>query len=126
MNLRGYRDAVAAALDDLDDNWTVLPGPVDALDPPAFLLVWGPDPYREPLTVCTDTASLQVVVVSGRFVPDAADLCDDMVDAAYAALTAAGFRPVSGLAPAAFDIGNRTYLAARIQLSRPVTIGEEL
>ena len=50
MNLTGFRESVAQVLAAMPEvtagEWTVHPLPVDALEPPAFMLSWGPDPWR--------------------------------------------------------------------------------
>lgn len=124
MNLREYRDAVAAALEQIGEEWSVHHGPHDAIQPPAFMLRWGPDPWREPAGVCADMARLEVVCMQPRLdVHQTADLLDDMVDAAAAALLDGGFRAVEWVAPHASSIGKITYIAAIARLVQPVTIG---
>jgi hypothetical protein len=128
MNLGDLRAAVADALagiaDVSVDDWTVHPEPVDAIEPPAFMLLWGPDPWRYTDTTCTDTAQLEVVCVAHRLEPEANYVVlEEMVDSAIAALTQARLRPYQTLAPGPFEIAQITYLAARLQIRRPVTIG---
>jgi hypothetical protein len=124
MKLGDYRAAVAAALEGLDDDWTVIDGPTDAVDPPCYMLQWGPDPWREPQGACFDATNLTVYVVVGRHQPAQLDLCEFMVDRAAVALLAAGLRHVLMLAPAPLDIGGHTRIVARIQLTQPVQIGD--
>lgn len=125
MNAREFRDAVGAALEQIvEDVNDVHHGPRDSVTPPCFLLRWGPDPWREPAGVCFDTARLEVVcIVPREDIRETADLLDDIVDLAATVLTTAGFRPAQWLAPAAFEIGKATYLAAIARLSNPVSIG---
>jgi len=125
VNLTAYREAVADALTDLSDDWTVLAGPVDALAPPCFMIQWGPDPWRVPQGACFDACTLEVWVVVGRHQPAELDTLEAMVDAAAAALQTAGFRHQTMLAPAPLDIGKHVRIAARIQITQPVTIGED-
>lgn len=128
MNLAGFRTAVAAALAPVPDvasgDWQILDAPVDAVQPPCFMLVWGPDPWRFIDTNCTDTAQLEVICIAARLTPEANyPVVEAMVDAATAALAQARLRPYQTLAPAGFEIAQVTYLAARLQIRRPVTIG---
>lgn len=127
MNQAGFRAAVAQALRGVPQvvagDWAVFAQPVDALQPPAYLLAWV-DPMRARQTVCTDQAQLEVVAVTARLEPEPNyDLADAMVDAAHAALLGAGLRPWQSLAPAAYPLASLTYWAARIQIRQPVTIG---
>jgi len=126
MNLAGFRAAVAQTLGTVahvaDGTWALLPAPVDAVEPPAYVLVWGPDPMLAIQTVCTDQAQLEVVAIAARLEPQANyPVLEDMVDAAIAALTPAGLRPWQSLAPAPFQIAQLDYLASRIQIRQPVT-----
>ena len=125
MNLTDYRVAVQDALAVIPEvvagDWVVLDGPYDSIQPPAFLCVWGPEPWREPWTACTDLVSLQVVAVAARLTPEATyPVLETMVDAAYGALVAAKLRPAHGTAPGPFESAQITYLAARIHIARPV------
>jgi hypothetical protein len=128
MDLGELRAAVASALGGIAevgvDDWTVLDAPVDAVEPPVFMLIWGPDPWRYIDTNCTDTAQLEVVCVAARLEPEANyPTLEAMVDSAIAALTQARLRPYQTLAPGPFEIAQITYLAARLQIRRPVIIG---
>ena len=125
--LTGLRADTAAALAVIPEvvagDWQVHADPVDLLEPPAYMVVWGPDPWGVPHTVCHDTAQLEVVCVSARLTPDATyGVVEAMVDAARAALTAARLRPYAWLGPAPFEIGQVTYLAARLQIRQPVSL----
>lgn len=130
MNLTGFRTAVAAALAAIPDvaagDWVVLPEPSDAVQPPCFMLQWGPDPARVIDTVCTDTVSLEVIAVAGRLTIEGAyPILETMWDQAVTALTAARLRPWQSLAPGSFEIARVAYLAARIQIRQPVTTEPE-
>lgn len=127
--LTDLRTGVAAALAPIPEvvvgDWQVVAEPVDMVEPPAYLVVWGPDPWGTPLTMCYDNAQLEVVCVSARLTPEATyPIVEAMVDAARVALAAAQFRPYGWLAPAPFEIGQVTYLAARLQLRQPVTLAQ--
>ena len=105
-------------------DWGLFPGPVDALEPPAYVIVWGPDPMRTVATYCTDTTQLSVVAIGARLdIQGAYPVMADMADAANDALAAAGLRPWQSLAPAPFEMANLNYLAARILVRHPVTLG---
>jgi hypothetical protein len=116
------RQAVATALSGLDPDWTVWPSPVDSLQPPGFILVWG-DPWLVPVAMCNDTAQLEVVAVAARMEPEANyETLEALVSAANVALEAAGYRPAQVNRPGPFDVAKVTYLAARIIIRRPVEL----
>lgn len=122
------RESIAAALETIPEvaagDWVVLPVPVDNLEPPAYLVIWGPDPWRTVGTICGDTAQAEVVAVAARLTPEANyPVIEAMVDAAHTALYTARLRPYQTLVPGPFEIAQVTYLAARLQIRRPVTIG---
>jgi hypothetical protein len=122
------REQVAAALAVIPaveaGDWMVLSAPVDAVEPPVYLTQWGPDPWRTINTVCVDDAQLEVIAVAARLEPEANyPILEAMVDDAHTALTAARLRPYQTLAPGPFEVAQVTYLAARLQLRQPVTIG---
>lgn len=123
-----FREAVATALAVIPEvvagDWQVLPVAVDMLEPPAFMVVHGPDPWGTVATVCADTVTLEVVVVADRLTPDANyPVIEAMVDQARIALAAGQLRPFQWLASGPFEIGQVTYLAARLQIRQPVTLG---
>lgn len=127
MTLAELRAAVADALATIPEcaagDWLVHDTPYDAFAPPAFVLVWGPAPWLEPASFCTDTAQLQVVAVSARLTPDATyPIVESMVAAACPALMAARLRPFWVLPPGPFELASVTYLAARIQIRQPVAM----
>jgi hypothetical protein len=130
MNQTALREAVAAALGDIPEvvagDWTVLAVPVDALEPPAFMLRWGPDPWREPQAFCTDLARLEVICVADRLTPEANyPILEQMTDAAHVALSAVQLRPNRLAPPGPFEIAQVTYLAARWQIVRPIDTGAQ-
>jgi hypothetical protein len=125
VTLAELRAAVADALATIPEcaagDWPIHDTPFDAFAPPAFVLVWGPAPWLEPGTYCTDTAQLQVVAVAARLTPDATyPILESMVHAAAPALMAARLRPFGVLPPGPFELASITYLAARIQIRHPV------
>jgi hypothetical protein len=127
MDQAGFRAAVLDALVDVaqvaSGEWACFAQPPDALQPPAYFLQWV-DPMRAVQTMCTDTAQLEVYVVTARLSEESNyDLGDAMVDAAHTALVANGLRPWQSLAPAPTPIASLTYWAARIQIRQPVTVG---
>jgi hypothetical protein len=125
VNLSAFRNAVGDALDSIPDvtagDWTVLREPTDAVQPPAFVLVWGPDPWGEPDTSCTDDVQLSVLVVAGRLTIEGNyPIIESMIGAASVALMAARLRPYKWTPPGPFEIGQITYLAARQLIRRPI------
>ena len=127
MNQAGFRAAVLDAMVDIDQvasgEWALFAQPPDALQPPAYFLQWV-DPMRTVQTMCTDTAQLEVVVVTARLSEESNyDLGDAMIDAAHTAIVGNGLRPWQSLAPAAYPIASLTYWAARIQIRQTVTVG---
>jgi hypothetical protein len=79
---------------------------------------------RTTQTMCTDTAQIEIVVVTASLEPEPNyDLGDAMIDAAHTAMVAAGMRPWQSLAPARYPMASLTYWAARIQIRQPVTVG---
>lgn len=127
MNSGELRTAVADVLAGIPEvaggDWTVHPVPVDAIEPPAFVLQWNPAPWRTRATVCTDTAQLEVLAVAARLTPEGENYptLERMVDAANVELATARLRPYQTLPPAALEIAGVAYLAARIHIRRPVT-----
>jgi hypothetical protein len=122
VNLAEFRSAAAAALDGLDDSWAVHPAPLDGMQPPAFMLVWG-DPWLAPATNCARYATLEVVAVAARLEPEANyPTLETMVAAANLALEAAALIPAQTARPGPLDFGGITYLAARILIRQPVTL----
>ena len=127
MNLTALREAVAAALEPIPEvaagDWAILPTAYDAVQPPCYLLDWGPDPWRQTATTCADTAQLEVVVVAARLTPEAnVPTLEAMVDAACNALAVARMRSPITLGPEAIELGNITYLGARVQVRQPVEV----
>lgn len=125
MNLGELRTLAADTLDGLNPDWTVHPGPVDAVQPPAFMLVWADraEPWLTPATWCQSYAQLDVIVVAGRLEPESnfATL-EAMVAEGWVALTAAGVTVAATTAPAGFEVGQITYLASRILVRQTVDI----
>lgn len=129
MKQSALREAVALALEQIPEvvsgEWGVSAVPVDALEPPAFMLRWGPDPWREQQSFCTDLARLEVICVADRLTPEANyPVLEQLTDAACRALDVARLRPARLLAPAPFEIAQVTYLAARWQIVQPIDTGE--
>ena len=127
MNLTEFREAVAAALDGLDPDSTVHPMPLDAVDPPAYMLAWSGTPdWLSPGTVCTTIAQLDVIVVAARVdVEGTYLLLEQMIVAAHNALHAARFPIVATAPPGPFEIGQVRYLAARIVVAQPIDLPVE-
>jgi len=121
--LADLRAAVAASLGDVAEvasgAWTVHPSVVDAITPPAYMLVWA-DPWLLAGSACTYDARLTVVCVSARLEPDpGVETLELMVTAV---LEAVPLPAVEVLPPAPFDIGGVHYQAARVTVRQFVTV----
>lgn len=126
--LADYRTTVAGALELLDPEWSVHRAPVDALEPPAFMLRWGdggPDStWLVRSTHCVHGARLDVVCVAARIDPEPGiETIELMVERAVVALDAVRVPVVDVRGPGPFEIGGLTYQAARLVVASPVTIG---
>ena len=131
LELGAVRDAAAAVLAPVaDDDPAVIAEVVDALTPPALMLVWG-DPWLElglgapTMGPCLWTAHLQVLAIAARIEPGpgiatletlAAYVVERMHDDDYPWPLAS----VSG--PRQFLIVGVDYLGARITYDVPVTV----
>lgn len=121
--LAALRTSVATALaPTASDDWNTQAQPVDAVEPPAYLLVWS-DPWLVPATHCHQIARLDVVVVAARVdVEGGHAILEQLVEHAYAALGAFGMPPVNTARAGPFDVGGVAYLATRLTLSVPVAL----
>ena len=121
--LADFRISVAADLaPGPTDDWNVQDGPVDAIEPPAYLLVWS-DPWLVPATHCYQTARLDVVAVAARVdVEGGHDQLERLVEYAYFVLDGTGAPVLATSRPGPFDIGGVTYLAARLTVTHPVAL----
>jgi hypothetical protein len=121
--LADLRARVAAALAPQDgDGWDVHDTAVDAIVPPAFMLLWS-EPWLVPATHCSWTARLDVVAISNRFdVGSGVENLETLVEVGLKRLAAAGLPSVSAGFPGRWDHGGITYLAARLTLNHPVTL----
>lgn len=121
--LADLRERARVALVPVNADWPVIPAPVDALAVPAFMLVWA-DPWAEPMTTCFHRVRLDVVAVSARVDAEPSiALLEEMIEGAVPALRGAGLPEASVSTPGRFEIGNVAYLAARVALAVPLTIG---
>ena len=125
MNLSGFKTAVVDALDAIPEveagDWVVHRDSTDAVQPPCFVLDWGPDPSRRIESNCTDAAQLEVVAVAGRLTPEGAyPILEAMWDAACTALAAARLRSYQSTGPGPLEVARVMYLSVRIQLRRPI------
>jgi len=128
VNQSDLATAVFEALAAIDQvaagDWGCFPGPVDGVEPPAYVVVWGPDPMRTVESMCTDTAQIQAVAIGARLdIQGTYPVMAEMADAAVAALTAVSLRPYQSLAPAPFEMANLNYLAARVLVRQSITVG---
>ncbi len=122
--LGDLRARVAGVLVTLDDDWMVLDTPTDAVAPPCFMLDWGPDPGGLRRAFCAYDAQLEVLVIPGRLTTEGAyPLFESMLEAALAALEAAGLPASQWLGPGPLEIAQITYLCCRLQLRQPVPMG---
>ena len=134
MALTEIRAAAAAALAPLtDDDPNVHVDVVDAVSPPAIMLLWE-DPWLQPgagtagavMGPCLWTARLQVLCIAARLEPGPGiAVLEDLVtytvhrlhdDLSYT------WPPATALAPRVFDIGNVPYLGARVTYTVPVSV----
>ena len=125
------RDLAATALAPVeDDDPVVLADVVDSLTPPAVMLIWG-DPWLAPGAGAKSmgpviwTARLMVLAVAGRLEPGPGirtleQLVAYTVDRLKADTYVWPLDGVSG--PRVFDIGNMSYLGARVTYLVPVTV----
>lgn len=118
--LGDLRELVAGALVPLDVG-EVHDAPVDAITPPAFVLVW-PDPWLVPSTSCYYDATLDVICAAARIDPAPGYVeLELMVAGALPALRELGLgATVSGAAP--FDCGGLHYQSARVRIVQPVQL----
>jgi len=122
--LADFRDRVALALAPSNgDEWNTQPLPVDAIEPPAYMLIWA-DPWLVPSTFCDATAQLDVIVVSARMDPaPGMEILETLVETALDRLAHANVGQRQVGAPGPLTVGGLTYQACRILVSSPVTIG---
>jgi len=120
--LADLRGKAADALTPGDgDDWDVHPLPVDAIVPPAFMLIWS-DPWLTPATHCQWSARLDVICVSNRVdVEPGVEILETLVETAIARLAGAGLPAITAGRPANFEVGGLLYLASRLTLSQPVS-----
>lgn len=122
MNLTQLREAVAAALDGVSDEWTVHPTLVDAAQPPAFMVTWV-EPWLAPASFCESYAELDVIAVAGRLAPDEQyETLEAMVAGVYNALATVDLAPRGTSAPYPMELAQVTYLAARVHVRQPVEL----
>lgn len=131
-DVRELRDRAALALEPHSEaDPPVLVDVVDALEPPALMLLWG-DPWLAPGTTartmgpCLWTARLQVLCVAGRLEPGPGiRTIEELVAHTVSRLQDDPYTwpldSVSG--PRVFDLGGLPYLGARITYLMPATVG---
>lgn len=121
--LAELRGRVVAALELAPDEWAVHAAPVDAVTPPAYMLVWS-DPWLYPAAACHHHARLAVVCIAARIDPDPGiATLEEMVEAALMHLQAARIPAPEVGAPGPFPIGGVPYLAARLTITTTVPTG---
>jgi hypothetical protein len=130
LRLSEVRAAAAAALAPATDtDPTVLVDIVDALHPPALMLLWT-DPFLEPQVVGMGATGLwdarfEVLAVASRVEPGPGmTKIEELVAFVMNRLAADPYTwPADTLyAPRRFDIGGVTYLGARLVFKVPVTL----
>lgn len=104
---------------------TVFLDVVDAVEPPAILLVWD-DPWLEPQSFgpCLFKANLAILCIAARLEPGpGVQTLEEMVAYTVERLRADAYRwpQASSRAPRVFRIGNLEYLAARVVYRLDVT-----
>lgn len=120
--LGDLRAQVAGALAPLSEDWQVHAGPVDAIEPPAFIVVWA-DPMLTPATACNYAARLQIICAAARMDPlPGYEQIEAMLEAALPALAAAGLPIVQAGGSFPYEHGGLQYQAVRITLAHPVTL----
>ena len=123
--VRGRVAAVLAPASDADP--AVHVDVVDAVTPPAILLVWD-DPWLESqmsIDSCWFFANLTVLCVAARLEPGpGVEKLEQLVSYAISRLQADPYTwpQASSRAPRVFTIGNIDYLGARVTYRMPVTI----
>lgn len=122
MNLTELRTTIAGALETVDPDWTVHPAPVDAAQPPAFMLSWA-EPWLTPASWCQSYAAVDVIAIAARLEPDAQyETLEAMVAGAYGALAVVDLTPVGTSTPAPMELAQVTYLTARMHVRNPVAV----
>lgn len=115
--------AAVADQTELAELVTVNGGPVDAAVDPCYVLGWS-DPWMVRASFCNYTARVQVIAVGGRIEAEGGLAWVETLTAlALDALTAASLTVADVAAPAAFALGGIDYVAARLTVEHPVTIG---
>ena len=120
--LADLRERVAGVLVPLNADWIVHAGPVDAISPPAFVVVW-PDPWLATTTACFYRARVQIICAAARLDPAPGyEQLEAMLAAALPALAGGGWplEQVGGALP--FECGGLHYQAARITVTENVTL----
>jgi hypothetical protein len=98
-------------------------GVVDSVSPPALMLLWA-DPWLTPRTACLYDAQLEVLCIASRVEPEPGmDTLEQLVEYTLAKLQADSYDwpPLTMYAPRRLDIGQITYLGARLIFRVPVT-----
>jgi hypothetical protein len=100
----------------------VFDAPVDSIEPPCYVLVWSA-PWIVPLTMCSYTARLDVILVVGRIDPAPGfETIEAMLATTVTALRSAALPMVQAAPPGPFDVAGLTYLAARVTTESPLTL----
>jgi len=129
LPLDGVRAAAAAALAPADGEWpdlNVLVDVVDAVHPPALMLVWN-DPWLEPQAMgrCLFYARLEVLAIASRVEPGpGVQMLERLTGYALAHLAADSYTwPAATVqAPRVFTINGVRLLGAQLFYRVPVTI----
>jgi hypothetical protein len=121
------RARIAAALATVTEvaagDWAVLDSPVDTVEPPVYLITESPEGATR-RTFCTYDVAVEVVCVAARLEPEANwPVAETMREHAAAALEAAQLAPYGWRPVGPEEFAQITYLATRLQLRQPLTIG---
>jgi hypothetical protein len=129
LPITAVRARAVAALTPVDpsDPTVLAPGVegvVDSVSPPALMVLWA-DPWLTHRTACLYWAQLQVLCIASRVEPEPGmDTLEQLVAYTFEKLQADSYSwpPLTSYAPRRIDIGQISYLGARLIFQVPVTV----
>lgn len=115
-------DALAAVAQVLGESpWPIDVAPVEAVDPPRFVLLWG-DPWLLAVTYCQYRARVSVMGIAARLEPgEGIHVLNAMTSFAVPTLVTAGFSVADVGQPLSIQVAANSYLAVRIPVDVPIT-----